>query len=117
MSTEVAATQRTLARPAAARSGVGVGRLVRAVAFNAALILVAFFALFPIVWLLLGSLQTIQELYGSVTLIPRVPQLANYAKAWNDGHFSTYIPNSFLYSTTVVAGVLLIASMAGYALA
>jgi raffinose/stachyose/melibiose transport system permease protein len=92
---------------------LAVGR----VAFNAALAVVAFFALFPIVWMLLGSLQTIQELYGSVTIVPAAPQFQNYAKAWTDGHFSTYIPNSFFYSGCVVAGVLLIASMAGYALA
>jgi ABC-type glycerol-3-phosphate transport system permease component len=90
---------------------------LRREAFNGLLILVAFFALFPIVWLLLGSLQTIQELYGSVTIVPAAPQFQNYAKAWNDGHFSTYIPNSFVYSSCVVAGVLLAASMAGYALA
>ena len=87
------------------------------IGYAAVLIVVAFLALFPIVWLLAGSLQTIQELYGSVTFLPRVPQFANYAKAWNEGHFSTYIPNSFLYSLSTVAGVLLAASMAGYALA
>jgi len=113
----VAAGREALARPAAVRPGVGLGRFVRRLLFNGVLILVACWALFPIVWMLLGSLQTIQELYGSVTLIPRVPQFGNYVKAWNEGHFSTYIPNSFLYSLSVVAGVLLIASMAGYSLA
>src|SRR5262245_61188061 len=81
------------------------------------LIAVAVLALFPILWLLTGSLQTIQELYGGVTFFPAVPQLRNYATAWNQGSFNTYIPNSFLYSTLTVAGVLLAASMAGYALA
>ena len=81
------------------------------------LIVVAVVALFPILWLLTGSLQTIQELYGGVTFFPAVPQLRNYATAWNQGHFSVFIPNSFLYSIVTVAGVLLAASMAGYALA
>jgi len=91
--------------------------LLGKVAFWALLIVVAFFALFPIVWLVLGSIQTIQELYGGVTLIPAVPQFQNYYIAWTKGGFSVYIPNSVFYSTVVVLGVLLVASMAGYALA
>ncbi len=91
--------------------------LLRTIAFYGLLIVVAFLALFPIVWLLLGSLQTIQELYGGVTFWPAVPQFQNYYIAWTKGGFSVYIPNSVFYSTVVVLGVLLVASMAGYALA
>src|SRR5581483_1857071 len=91
--------------------------LLGQIAFNGLLIVVAFLALFPIVWLLVGSLQTIQELYGGVTFWPAVPQFQNYAIAWTKGGFSTYIPNSVLYSTVCVLAILLVASMAGYALA
>ncbi len=85
--------------------------------YNAVLVTVAFLCLFPIVWLLTGSLQTIQELYGSVTFLPASPQFRNYGVAWNNGGFSTFIPNSFLYSILTVVGVLFAASTAGYALA
>jgi ABC-type glycerol-3-phosphate transport system permease component len=107
----------SVVRGVQAGSSASRGRVVGVVAYNAVLVFVACIALFPIFWLLAGSLQTIQELYGSVTFLPPVPQFANYSKAWNEGHFSTYIPNSFLYSILTVSGVLLIASMAGYALA
>jgi raffinose/stachyose/melibiose transport system permease protein len=87
------------------------------IAFWTLLLVVAFLALFPIAWLLAGSLQTIRELYDGVTFFPAVPQFQNYYIAWTKGGFSVYIPNSVFYSTVVVLGVLFVASMAGYALA
>jgi ABC-type glycerol-3-phosphate transport system permease component len=78
---------------------------------------VAFIALFPIAWLLLGSLQTIKELYDGVNLLPAMPQFQNYYIAWTKGGFSVYLPNSLFYSAVSVLAILLAASMAGYALA
>jgi len=102
-----------------ARAGAGSQalRLLGQIAFQALLIFVAFIALFPIVWLLLGSLQTIKELYDGVNFLPAVPQFQNYYIAWTKGGFSVYIPNSLFYSTICVLAILLVASMAGYALA
>jgi ABC-type glycerol-3-phosphate transport system permease component len=87
------------------------------IAFHGLLIVVAFITLFPIAWLLLGSLQTIKELYDGVNILPAVPQWQNYYIAWTKGGFSVYIPNSLFYSTVAVLAILLFASMAGYALA
>lgn len=103
------------------REGVGgvarALRLLQVSAFHTLLAVVAFVALFPIVWLLVGSLQTIQELYRGVTFWPAVPQFQNYYIAWTKGGFSVYLPNSLFYSTVSVLAILLAASMAGYALA
>lgn len=103
------------------REGVGgvarALRLLQVSAFHTLLAVVAFIALFPIVWLLVGSLQTIQELYRGVTFWPAVPQFQNYYIAWTKGGFSVYLPNSLFYSTVSVLAILLAASMAGYALA
>ena len=105
----------------APREGTGTGartlRLLQRIAFHTLLIVVAFIALFPIAWLLLGSIQTIQELYRGVTIWPAVPQLQNYHIAWTKGGFSVYLPNSLFYSTVSMVAILLAASMAGYALA
>ena len=87
------------------------------VAYYGVLIVVSILALFPIFWLLSGSLQSIEELYRGVTFLPRVPRLDNYATAWVDGGFGIFLKNSLLYSSVTVAAILLVASMAAYALA
>jgi len=107
----------TAAARSATRAGPTVLTLVGRVAFHILLAAVAFITLFPIVWLLLGSLQTIKELYDGVNFLPAVPQWQNYYIAWTKGGFSVYIPNSLFYSTVAVLAILLVASMAGYALA
>jgi raffinose/stachyose/melibiose transport system permease protein len=101
----------------ASRAGPGVLTIIGRIAFHALLAAMAFITLFPIAWLLLGSLQTIKELYDGVNLLPAVPQFQNYYIAWTKGGFSVYIPNSLFYSVVTVLAILLIASMAGYALA
>ena len=108
------------AQPAArprSRSRPRTLSLVGAVLFNGLMILVAFIALFPIVWLMTGSLQTIEELYRGMTFWPAVPQFQNYYIAWTKGNFSVYLPNSLFYSTVSVLGILFAASLAGYSLA
>ncbi|MFN8634367.1 MAG: carbohydrate ABC transporter permease [Chloroflexota bacterium] len=105
------------AERATPRTGSRVLSLLGQVGFQALLIFVAFIALFPIAWLLLGSLQTIKELYDGINFFPAVPQFQNYYIAWTKGGFSVFIPNSLFYSVVCVLGVLLVASMAGYALA
>ena len=92
-------------------------RLLGQIAFHGLLLIVAFIALFPIVWLLVGSIQTVQELYRGLTFWPAVPQFQNYYIAWTRGGFSVYLPNSLFYSVVCVLAILLVASMAGYALA
>jgi len=87
------------------------------VVYYGLLIGVSVFALFPIFWLLSGSLQSIEELYRGVTFLPRVPQLQNYATAWVEGGFGVFLKNSLLYSSVTVAAILVVASMAAYALA
>lgn len=114
-----------LPAPAIAAPATGEGsraasramRLLGQVAFHGLLLTVAFTALFPIVWLLVGSIQTVQELYRGLTFWPAVPQFVNYYVAWTKGGFSVYLPNSLFYSVVCVLAILLIASMAGYSLA
>ncbi|GAA3112234.1 multiple sugar transport system permease protein/raffinose/stachyose/melibiose transport system permease protein [Kribbella aluminosa] len=81
------------------------------------LVVAAVGALFPMVWLLIGSLQTSSELYRGKDLLPAKPQWSNYVTAWTDGDLGTYLPNSAIYTVSAVAGILLVSSMAGYVLA
>jgi ABC-type glycerol-3-phosphate transport system permease component len=119
---KISATSRTR-DPSQAQDDIGalISRLASTwlgrAAFHALLLIVAVVALFPIAWLLTGSLQTIRELYDGVRFFPAVPQWQNYVKAWEQGNLHTYLPNSVLYSTIVVIIILVASSMAGYALA
>ena len=81
------------------------------------LVVAAVGALFPMVWLLIGSLQTSSELYRGKDLLPAKPQWSNYVTAWTDGDLGTYLPNSLIYTVSAVAGILIVSSMAGYVLA
>jgi ABC-type glycerol-3-phosphate transport system permease component len=91
--------------------------IVRRIAYNALLVVVAVSALFPIFLLVSGSLQSIEELYRGFAIVPRVPQFQNYAIAWAEGGFGTFLKNSALYASATVVAILLIASLAAYALA
>ncbi|MEU8911357.1 carbohydrate ABC transporter permease [Streptomyces mirabilis] len=87
------------------------------VALYALLIAGALEALVPILWVLSGSLQSAKQLYSGTDPIPHPFEWGNFATAWNEGGFSQYLPNSLLYTAAAVLGILIIASLAGYALA
>ncbi|TDW24254.1 carbohydrate ABC transporter permease [Kribbella kalugense] len=74
-------------------------------------------SLLPLLWTLSASLQSNQEIYSGIHLIPRHLELGNYTQAWTQAHFSTYFKNSVIYTVTIVAGVLIISSLAAYAFA
>ncbi len=81
------------------------------------LLSVAITCLFPLVWTLSASLKTNQTIFEDMSLIPRQFNFINYYIAWTKGHFGTYFFNSILYTVVVVAGIVIIGSMAAYALA
>jgi ABC-type glycerol-3-phosphate transport system permease component len=83
----------------------------------ALLVAAAISALFPIVWMLSGSLQSLHQLLKGDTLIPVVPQWGNYLTAWIEGNLAVYLTNSMIYTLAAVIGILLVSSLAGYALA
>lgn len=74
-------------------------------------------ALFPLLWMISGSLQSLPELLANESFLPSSAQWSNYVTAWVDGDLGTYLRNSIIYTGCAVAGILLISSLAGYALA
>lgn len=101
------AEQRTRRRP------LRPGRI----ALYALLVAAALSAVFPILWMVSGSMQTLPELLKGDSLIPAVPQWQNFATAWVKGNLAVYLANSIVYTLCAVAGILLVSSLAGYALA
>ncbi|WP_431778946.1 carbohydrate ABC transporter permease [Microbacterium aurantiacum] len=74
-------------------------------------------ALLPLLWMVSGSLQSLTELLSNDTFLPSDPQWQNYVTAWVQGDLGTYLRNSVVYTGCAVAGILIVSSLAGYALA
>ncbi|MET7338819.1 carbohydrate ABC transporter permease [Nonomuraea sp. NPDC005650] len=81
------------------------------------LVVAALIALFPLLWMLSGSLQSLTELLSNDRFLPADPQWHNYVTAWVQGELGVYLRNSVLYTGSAVIGILVVSSLAGYALA
>lgn len=79
-------------------------------------IFVVITCLFPLIWTVSSSLKTQETVFSDMSLIPSNPQWRNYYVAWTKGNFGTYFFNSVFYTVTVVLGIILVASMAAYAI-
>lgn len=81
------------------------------------LIALAIFTLVPILYIIIGSFETNQELVaGSFKLIPEKIILTNYYDAWNLANFAKYTWNSVYLSTVIMVVTIFTSSMAGYGL-
>jgi len=76
---------------------------------------VAVSCVFPLVWMVSSSLKTQQTVFSDFRLIPAVPHVENYVKAWTQGRFGIYFLNSLGYTAVVVIGVVSLAALAAYA--
>ncbi len=82
------------------------------------LLIFAIFALYPVLYVVLGSFKTNQELVlGGTKLLPETFQIQNYIEAWQAANFGRYTLNSIFLSTMVMVGTVLISSMTGYCFA
>ncbi len=82
----------------------------------AVLAVFAFLALFPFFWMISNSLMTIGETQVR-KMFPAIPQLGNYAQAWEQAEFSKFFLNSCIIVGVTIAGVLVITILAAYAFA
>jgi multiple sugar transport system permease protein len=74
--------------------------------------------IFPFVWLLLTSVETISEaLHFPPLLTPHIIKLGNYVSAWNSGPFARWFLNSVIVAVATVLCNLVLCSLAGYAFA
>jgi N-acetylglucosamine transport system permease protein len=73
--------------------------------------------IFPMVWLLLGSLKSSAEIYMNPWGLPRGWFFENYGAAWTGMKVGTYFLNSVLYIGISIPIALLLNAMAAYTLA
>ena len=77
----------------------------------------ALISMFPVVYMLLASIQSTQQIYQGVQVVPHHPIFGNYLHAWKQASFGRYLGNSVIYTTSVTALVLLFGTAAAYAFA
>jgi multiple sugar transport system permease protein len=78
---------------------------------------IALVMLLPMVWMLVTSLETVQETRLTPVLVPRSLQWQNYTQVLQLTQFPRWFLNTVIVTVVVVIGNLLICSLAGYAFA
>jgi len=68
-----------------------------------------------LVWMVSSCVKTQETIFKDISLIPHQFHFENYVLAWEKGNFGVYFLNSIFYTTAVVIGIVIIASMAAYA--
>lgn len=79
------------------------------------LLSVALTCLFPLFWMVRSSFMTQSTIYTDKSFIPQEINVSNYQTAWGEGNFGVYLMNSVIYTTSVVALIVVIASLAAFA--
>jgi multiple sugar transport system permease protein len=83
---------------------------------NLAALLVALFAAAPLYWMAVSSFKGPKEIGSPPTVVPRDSTTANYSDAFSHYHFGTYLANSAIVSVAATLVVLVLGTLAGYAL-
>ena len=79
------------------------------------LIIMAVISLFPVIYILLSSFKTNQEIMvGGVNIIPEKWQFNNYIRAWKMANFGRYTWNSVYMCFFIVVGSIITAGVEGY---
>ena len=72
---------------------------------------------YPIFWLILNSFKPTPEYRVNRIGLPQTWTLVTYVGAWKIGEFSKLIGNSFFYTIGASIGIILVATLAGFAFA
>jgi len=89
-----------------------IGKIVS----HAVLIALGFIFMLPMVWLLLTSIKSSEQLYANPpVLFPKVPRFENYVDVFREIDFLRMTWNTFFISAACVIGVLISAPLVAYA--
>ena len=81
-------------------------------------LLIAIIWVFPVLWIILSSFKSGQELFAfPMTIFPKSPNLQNYVTALFKFNFVMYTANTAFITIIATAVTLLMSSMCGFALA
>lgn len=72
--------------------------------------------IFPFIWMFLSTFKTNPEFMKSVWALPSQYNWSNYISAWGTGALGTYTLNSIIVTLSSVFIIVIVATLAGYAL-
>ncbi len=84
---------------------------------TAFLLVASLVAGYPLLWLLYTAFKSNPEIFANVWGLPQRLNLENFREVWGRGLFSRYYLNSLIVTACSVGAILVIGSLAGYALA
>jgi len=91
-----------------------VANLFKGFMIHSFLLMVTMTCLFPLIWMVRSALMTNRTIFTDKSFIPHEIHWENFITAWTQGHFGVYFLNSVFYTTSVVLGIVVIASLAAY---
>ena len=109
-------TSQTTAQPAAARR-FGAANIVVKTLIYVILGAWAVLVIFPMLWAVMTSFKTDQEIFFSPWALPAAPILDNFARAWTTARIGEYFINTVIIVLPSLFLTLLLSSMAAYVLA
>ena len=99
------------------RSGMRLENRILGLFSHAVLILFTIVIIYPVFWMLLGSLKSGYEMSVNVWGLPKTFMWENYPAAWEQGMLGQAFLNSVFVASGVVVLIIAFGSLAGYAFA
>jgi len=90
------------------------------VIFHVVVLFIGFFMLYPLLWMTLGSFKPTNQIFGTLSLIPKDFTLDNFTRGWRYNgttSFSTFYKNSFIVTGLSTLGAVLMSSLAAFGFA
>lgn len=87
------------------------------VIFHVLALFLGFFMLYPLLWMIFGSFKPTEEIFGTISLIPKQITLDNYIRGWRyngSTTFTTFYINSFIVTGFSTLGAVLMSSLVAY---
>lgn len=106
-----------LSNDAPRKSYVTVGGVISKVVTYLVLIFWAVIVIFPMLWSIMSSFKTDQEIFFSPWALPQTLMFENFARAWVKARIGAYLSNTLLIIIPALFLTLLLSSMASYVLA
>ncbi len=86
-------------------------------AFHAVVLFIGFFMLYPMLWMILSSFKPTEEIFGTLSLLPRNFTFDNYIRGWRFNgitSFTTFYLNSFIVAGLSTLGAVLMSALTAF---